>query len=67
MTRGETTKALSEMAERLINPHNDPRIYWTREVTFDYSTAHAIRVDYMKFKPATRYQALRKGTFTVTR
>lgn len=38
MTRGETTKFLSDLAEKLINPHNDPRIYWAREVTFDYAT-----------------------------
>lgn len=31
MTRGEKTKVLSEMTEKLINPHNDPRIYWARE------------------------------------
>lgn len=51
MKRGEITKALSEMTEKLINPCNDPRIYWAKEVTFDYSSSHAIRVDYMKFKP----------------
>lgn len=49
MNRPETTSVLSEMVEKYINPHNDPRIYWAKEVTFDYSTAHAIRVDYMKF------------------
>lgn len=64
MTRGETTKALSEMTERLINPHNDPRIYWAREITFDYATTHAIRVDYMKFKPINNtVSGIEKGDF----
>lgn len=44
MNRPETTSVLSEMVEKYINPHNDPRIYWAKEVTFDYSTAHAIRL-----------------------
>ena len=35
MTRGEITKNLSRLTEKLINPHRDPRIYWAREVTFD--------------------------------
>ena len=52
MTRPEITAKLSAMVEKEINPHNDPRIYWAREVTFDYYTDHAIRVDYMKFVPA---------------
>lgn len=64
MTRGETTKALSEMTEQLINPYNDPRIYWAREVTFDYATTHAIRVDYMKFKPINNtVSGIEKGDF----
>lgn len=28
MTRPETTKKLSELTEKLINPNNDSRIYW---------------------------------------
>lgn len=64
MTRGEITKSLSELAERLINPYNDPRIYWAKEVTFDYSTAHAVRVDYMKFKPVNNtVSGIEKGDF----
>lgn len=51
MTRPEITAKLSAMVEKKINPHNDPRIYWAKEVTFDYSTNHAVRVDYMKFVP----------------
>ena len=49
--RPEITKKLSNSLERYINPHGDPRIYWAREVTFDYASSHAIRVDYMRFKP----------------
>lgn len=64
MTRGETTKFLSEIAEKFINPTNDPRIYWAKEVTFDYATAHAIRVDYMKFKPVSNtVSGIEKGDF----
>ena len=51
MTRPEITAKLSSMLEKKINPHNDPRIYWAKEVTFDYSTDHAVRVDYMRFVP----------------
>ena len=51
MTRPEITAELSAMLEKKINPHNDPRIYWAKEVSFDYSTDHAVRVDYMRFVP----------------
>ncbi len=64
MTRVEITKALSEMTEKLINPYNDPRIYWAKEVTFDYSSTHAVRVDYMKFKPVNNtVGGIEKGDF----
>ena len=49
--RKETTKLLSESLEHYINPKSDPRIYWAKEVTFDYGTSNQIRVDYMKYKP----------------
>lgn len=49
--RPEITKELSMSLEKYINPKNDTRIYMAKEVTFDYATGHAIRVDYMKFKP----------------
>lgn len=51
MSRAETTAALSLLLEKHISPHNDPRIYWAKEVTFDYATDHPVRVDYMLFKP----------------
>ena len=43
--RPETTKMLSLSVEKHINPYNDTRIYWAREVTFDYSTSKGKRVD----------------------
>ena len=64
MSRVETTKLLSELTEKFINPRNDPRIYWAKEVTFDYATSHAIRVDYMKFKPVNNtVSGIEKGDF----
>ena len=48
MNRPEITASLSELLEKYIDPHKDPRIYWAKEVTFDYGTA-PIRVDYMRF------------------
>ena len=64
MTRPETTKRLSELTEKLINPNNDSRIYWAREVTFDYATSNRVRVDYMKFEPLnTTISGIEKGDF----
>ena len=64
MDRKEITKRLSLLAEKYINPHNDPRIYWAREVTFDYATTHSVRVDYMKFKPLNNtVGGIEKGDF----
>ncbi len=62
--RKETTKILSNFLEKHLDPHNDPRIYWAREVTFDYGTDHAVRVDYMLFKPVDNSVAgIEKGDF----
>ena len=62
--RKEVTQRLSLLTEKYINPHNDPRIYWSREVTFDYASAHPIRVDYMKFKPINNtVSGIEKGDF----
>ncbi len=64
MTRGEITKRLSELTEKLINPHRNSRIYCAREVTFDYATGHAIRVDYMNFRPVNNtVGGIEKGDF----
>lgn len=62
--RKEITATLSAALEKKINPYNDPRIYWAREVTFDYSTSHAVRVDYMKFAPVNNsVSGIEKGDF----
>lgn len=64
MNRRETTLYLSQMLEKFIDPHNDPRIYWAKEVTFDYSTTNPIRVDYMRFKPLNNsVSGIEKGDF----
>lgn len=49
MSRKETTENLSNLLEKRFG--TDTRIYWAKEVTFDYSTDHAVRVDYMLFEP----------------
>ena len=51
MNRKEVTASLAARTEKYIDPNNDPRIYWAKEVTFDYATTNAARVDYMQFKP----------------
>lgn len=62
--RKETTERLSRLLEKHIDPKNDPRIYWAKEVTFDYSTEHPIRVDYMRFKPVNNsVSGIEKGDF----
>lgn len=62
--RPEITKELSLALERYINPKNDTRIYMAKEVTFDYATGHAIRVDYMRFKPVNNtVSGIEKGDF----
>ena len=64
MDRKSTTAALSILLECYINPHNDPRIYWAKEVTFDYGTEHSVRVDYMRFKPVNNtVSGIEKGDF----
>ena len=57
---------LSLSIQRHICPNNDPRIYWAREVTFDYATTNAVRVDFMKFKPVNNYGVLYRGRETST-
>lgn len=37
--RKEITAALSAALEKKINPDDDPRIYWAKEVIFDYATS----------------------------
>lgn len=63
-SRKAITKLLTEQLEKHINPHNDTRIYTAKEVTFDYSTDHPIRVDYMVFKPVNNsVGGIEKGVF----
>lgn len=62
--RSKTTATLSEALEKHIDPYNDPRIYWAKEVTFDYATGKAIRVDYMRFEPVNNsISGIEKGDF----
>ena len=64
MDRKETTNRFSKLTEKYINPHNDPRIYWAKEVTFDYATTNSVRIDYMKFKPLNNtVGGIEKGDF----
>lgn len=63
-SRPEITNLLSLSIQKYINPHNDPRIYWAREVTFDYATNNSVRVDYMRFKPENNtVSGIEKGDF----
>lgn len=62
--RPEITEMLSLSTQKHINPHSDPRIYWAREVTFDYATSGMVRVDFMKFKPINNtVSGIEKGDF----
>lgn len=62
--RPEITQLLSLSVEKYITPHNDPRIYWAKEVTFDYGTSKMVRVDFMRFKPVNNtVSGIEKGDF----
>lgn len=62
--RSEITALLSLSTQKYINPHNDTRIYWAREVTFDNGTSTKCRVDFMKFKPVNNtVSGIEKGDF----
>lgn len=64
MSRKEITKTLTESLEKHVNPKNDNRIYTAKEVTFDYATGNACRVDYMRFKPVNNsVSGIEKGDF----
>ncbi len=63
-SRPENTKLLSLLIQKHIDPNNDTRIYWAKEVTFDYATENAVRVDFMKFKPVNNtVSGIEKGDF----
>lgn len=38
MSRKDITQKLSILTENYISPKGDPRIYWAKEVTFDYNS-----------------------------
>lgn len=62
--RPDITKGLSLALERYLNPKNDTRIYTAKEVSFDHATGHAVRVDYMRFKPLNNsVSGIEKGDF----
>ena len=62
--RPEITRILSKSIQKHICPGNDQRIYWAREVTFDYHTENAVRVDFMRFKPVNNtVSGIEKGDF----
>lgn len=63
MNRSETTNFLTDI---LISDRLTDRKYYAREVTLDYGTDHAKRVDVMQFSPAGVIYAsdIEKGTFT---
>lgn len=64
MTKTEITRNLSLALEKYIDPHEDPRVYWAKEVSFDCATDHKIRVDYMQFKPVNNcVSGIEKGDF----
>lgn len=51
MGRPDITAVLGRMLVKDVFRYPDPRIYWATEVTYDYTLAHPIRVDFMRFKP----------------
>lgn len=51
MDRSDITLTLSRMLIEDVFKYPDPRVYWANEVTYDYTLAHPIRVDFMRFKP----------------
>lgn len=64
MNRKEITQKLSKALEAYINPYYDTRIYFAKEVTFDYTTARSVRVDYMRFVPVNHtVSGIEQGKF----
>ncbi len=64
LKRRDVTDYLSHLTENYISGGYDPRIYWAKEVTFDYGTGQTIRVDYMRFKPLNNsISGIEKGDF----
>lgn len=64
VSRPQITAKISDLVKKHIDPNNDPRIYWAKEVTFDYASEHSIRVDFMRYKPANNsVSGIEKGDF----
>lgn len=64
MNRKEITQKLSAALENYLNPSCDTRFYIAKEVTFDYSSSHPVRVDYVQFKPLNNsVSGIEKGDF----
>ena len=64
MDRKEITNMLSKQLEYYINPRNDSRIYYSKEVTFNYGYEGECRIDYMKFEPKNNsVSGIEQGTF----
>ena len=63
MTRKETTELLTQI---LMHDRLSDRKYFSREVTLDYGTNHAKRIDVMQFTPkgVTYSSDIEKGIFT---
>lgn len=62
--RKDITGFLSRSLEHYLNPKKDTRIYTAKEVTFDYRSDDAVRIDYMKFKPVNNLvSGIEKGDF----
>ena len=51
LNRKQITEELSQKTEYYLNPKKDPRIYWAKEVTFNYGRDNQFRIDYMKIVP----------------
>lgn len=63
--RSEITKTISRALERHINPKLDTRVYYAKEVTFDYGSAGECRIDYMQFQPIDNsVSGIEQGRFT---
>lgn len=62
--RREITAILTLSIQKHVNPKNDTRIYTAKEVTFDYASGNAVRVDFMQFKPLNNtVSGIEKGDF----
>lgn len=68
VSRPQITARISDLVKKHIDPNNDPRIYWAKEVTFDYASEHSIRVDFMRYKPVNNsVSGIEKGGFLLLR